>query len=68
MIKNVEKTVCVDTEKVADLVVEKLNKHGRWEVAGKTTHYYICSVCGAPGDCFDKYCRSCGARMDGDEE
>ena len=38
-------------------------KHGKWVVAGNTTHYYICSVCGKPGDCFDNYCRSCGARM-----
>lgn len=43
-------------------------KHGKWVVAGNTTRYYICSVCGKPGDCFDNYCRSCGARMDGDEE
>lgn len=43
-------------------------RHGRWVVAGKTTHYYICSVCGEPGDGFDNYCRSCGSRMDGDDE
>ena len=42
-------------------------RRGKWVVAGDTTHYYICSVCGAPGDCFDNYCRSCGARM-GEEE
>lgn len=41
--------------------------HGRWVVAGKTTHYFICSVCGEPGDGWDNYCRSCGARMDGDD-
>lgn len=40
-------------------------RHGRWVVAGKTTHYYICSVCGEPGDGFDNYCRSCGSRMKG---
>ena len=39
-------------------------KHGKWIVAGNTTHYYICSICGKPGDGFDNYCRSCGAKMD----
>lgn len=39
-------------------------RHGRWEVAGNTTHYYTCSVCGNPGDGFDNYCRSCGAKME----
>lgn len=38
-------------------------RHGRWEVAGNTTHYYTCSVCGKPGDGFDNYCRNCGALM-----
>ena len=41
-------------------------RRGKWNVAGNTTHYYICSICGKPGDCFDNYCRSCGARMDGE--
>ena len=40
-------------------------RHGKWVVAGNTTHYYICSVCGEPGDGWDNYCRSCGAKMDG---
>lgn len=39
-------------------------RHGKWVVAGNTTHYYICSVCGKPGDGFDIYCRSCGALME----
>lgn len=39
-------------------------RHGEWEVAGNTTHYYTCSVCGKPGDGFDNYCRSCGALME----
>ena len=39
-------------------------RHGKWVVAGNTTHYYICSVCGKPGDSFDIYCRSCGAKME----
>ncbi|MBQ2649424.1 hypothetical protein IJI17_02135 [Candidatus Saccharibacteria bacterium] len=43
----------------------KAVRHGKWEVAGETTHYYICSICGRPGDWVDRYCRSCGARMDG---
>lgn len=43
-------------------------RHGKWVVAGDTTHYYICSVCGEPGDGFDNYCRSCGAKMEGAEE
>lgn len=43
-------------------------RHGEWIVAGKTTHYYICSICGAPGDGWDNYCRNCGARMDKEVE
>ena len=43
-------------------------RHGKWVVAGDTTHYYICSVCGEPGDCWDNYCRSCGSRMEGAED
>lgn len=39
-------------------------RHGKWVVTGKTTHYYICSVCGEPGDGWDNYCRSCGSRME----
>lgn len=39
-------------------------RHGKWVVAGNTTHYYICSVCGEPGDGWDNYCRSCGAKME----
>ena len=39
-------------------------RRGKWVVAGNTTHYYICSVCGKPGDGFDIYCRSCGAKME----
>lgn len=40
-------------------------RRGKWVVAGNTTHYYVCSICGKPGDGFDNYCRSCGALMDG---
>lgn len=43
-------------------------RNGRWEVAGNTTHYYTCSLCGKPGDGFDNYCRSCGAKMDGGKD
>lgn len=39
-------------------------RRGKWVVAGETTHYYICSICGKPGDGFDNYCRGCGALMD----
>lgn len=39
-------------------------RHGKWVVAGNTTHYYICSVCGKPGDGWDNCCRSCGAKME----
>ena len=46
----------------------KAVRHGKWVVAGNTTHYYICSVCGEPGDGWDNYCRSCGALMDGGKE
>lgn len=41
---------------------KSLERHGKWE--GKTTHYYICSVCGNQGDWHDNYCRSCGALME----
>lgn len=43
-------------------------RHGRWVVAGKITRYYVCSVCGKPGDGFDNYCRSCGAKNGGYEK
>ena len=39
-------------------------RHGKWEVAGDTTHYYICSICGKPGDWHDNYCPQCGAKME----
>ena len=39
-------------------------RYGEWKVAGNTTHYYTCSVCGKPGDGWDNYCRSCGALME----
>ena len=44
--------------------------HGEWVTVGHTnglngTCWAECSVCGSPGDLFDKYCRVCGADMRG---
>lgn len=49
-------------------------KRGRWECIGHddTTYWYRCSVCGHEEHDnmtkHDKFCSSCGARMDGDAE
>lgn len=39
-----------------------------WRIVGKTTLYYECSKCGGSGDKWDKFCKHCGAKMDGKEE
>lgn len=47
-------------------------KRGRWECVGHddTTYWYRCSVCGHEEHDnmtkHDKFCSSCGARMDGE--
>ena len=43
-------------------------RHGQWLLNGKT--YCECSICHHQGNEYgdDKYCRHCGARMDGDNK
>lgn len=60
----------VETSTNADV---QLVKHGRWECIGHDdkTYWYRCSVCGHEEHDnmtkHDKYCSSCGARMDGEQ-
>lgn len=59
----------------------RTDKHGRWIISGcwdesrgmceNYGHYFKCSICGEEvkggyKQCNDKYCRNCGAIMDGD--
>lgn len=49
-------------------------RHGRWIEDGYNNLDYVCSECGEPcagmvmGKPRDKYCKWCGARMDGEQD
>ena len=34
-----------------------------WNIVGKTTLHYECSICGGAGDKWDKFCKHCGRKM-----
>ena len=39
---------------------------GEWKVHGHgMTYWYECDQCGGAGDMQDRFCKHCGARMDG---
>lgn len=45
-----------------------VERHGKWEVfsTSEGTHFYGCSECQFAGDFSDRFCRRCGADMEGD--
>lgn len=58
-----------DIQEVCNMIdnfPESRTPSGEWLVKNQgTTHYYYCSICGNSGDFFDKFCRNCGAEMEG---
>lgn len=43
-------------------------RKGKWLLAGRTTHYNVCSLCNGVGDTTMKYCPNCGADMRGEQD
>lgn len=49
--------------KIAPVIhAKKIHAHSQ----GGATHWFVCGHCEKPVDSDDKYCRHCGAKLDGE--